>query len=70
MKPLEELIIIDEDTDEIIFYCAFYERVSMEMHQSIPTQVNDKYHVQKKTDRVDQKYFSEEYEKSYSGEFL
>lgn len=32
VKCLEELIICDEVTREITFYCAFYERVKMEMH--------------------------------------
>ena len=39
VKTREELIVCDSQTRQIIFYCAFYERVKTEMHQSIPTKV-------------------------------
>jgi len=37
VEPREELIICDSSTKSMIFYCTFYERVRMEMHQSIPS---------------------------------
>jgi len=32
VDPREELIIREKVTKEILFYCAFYERVKYEMH--------------------------------------
>ncbi len=32
VKTVEELILCDANSRQIIFYCAFFERVKMEMH--------------------------------------
>ena len=41
-EPLEELIVYEEGTDNILFYCVFYERVRDEMHNSFPKVADDK----------------------------
>ena len=67
--PLEELIVEDDKTGKIIFYCTFYQRVKKELHQTIPAEVNDKYYC------GNGKYYGEDTgvpsdERTYSGEFL
>ena len=36
VQPREELIICNEESKEIVFYCAFFERLSSEMHEIFP----------------------------------
>ena len=36
VQPREELIVCNEETKKIVFYCAFYERLSAEMHDVFP----------------------------------
>lgn len=41
-KPLEELIIYEDGTDNILFYAVFYEKARDEMHRSFPLIADDK----------------------------
>ena len=36
VKPREELIIKDPETNITIYYCGFFERVKTEIHKSLP----------------------------------
>jgi serine/threonine protein kinase len=38
----EELIVQKEGTEEVLFYCAFYERVKTEIHQVFPDTASQK----------------------------